>query len=136
MAEVLVWVLDKQPLTGDPTKDRHFWQAGDVITIEDDGHPWSVRERSNPAWKIVRFPGRKKSALSQFVATDLGYLTEEGEKLSQVLRRRVFRMKVEAAGDEVAKGQDVAGLMEAKPALQDPKVLGDVKPGTRGVVFG
>lgn len=136
MAEALVWIADKQPLTGDPTKDRHFWQAGDVITIEDDGHPWSARERSNPAWKIVRFPGRKKSDLSQFVATDIGYLTEEGEKLSQVLRRRVFRMKVAVAGAEVAKGQDVAGLLEEKPVLHDPKVLGDVKPGVRGVVFG
>lgn len=136
MAEALVWVLDKQPLTGDPTKDRHFWQAGDVITIEDDGHPWSARERSNPAWKIVRFPGRKKSDLSQLVTPDLGYLTEEGEKLSQVLRRRAFRMKVDAVGDEVAKAQDVSGLIEGKPVLSDPKVIGAAKSSARGVVFG
>jgi len=136
VAEVLVWITDKQPLTGDPTQDRHFWQADDVITIEDDGHPWSARERTNPAWKIVRFPGRNKSDLSQLTATDIGYLTEEGEKLSQVLRRRVFRMKMGAVGSEVGKAQDVAGLIEKKPVLQDPKVFGDAHPGVRGVVFG
>lgn len=49
--EILIRVVDKEP-SGSP----RFFKAGDVITIQPDGHPWSERERTSAEWRIVRAP--------------------------------------------------------------------------------
>jgi len=45
--ELLIRIIDKSTAT-------MASKAGDVITIQEDGWPWSTTEMNNPAWIIVR----------------------------------------------------------------------------------
>lgn len=52
--EILVRIIDKdQP---DPELEKMASKRGDVIAICPDGWPWSVAERTNPEWRIIRSP--------------------------------------------------------------------------------
>jgi hypothetical protein len=62
--EVLLRVIDKdQP---DPLLSPISPKAGDVVVVKPDSWPWSVAERTNPEWRIIRVP---------FIATDSDALT-------------------------------------------------------------
>lgn len=95
MAEVVI-AVSNQPLTGDPYKDRHRWERGCVLEIMPDGHQWSERELNNPKWRIIKLPGIAPRLLSQFIASDLGYGSEEAEKLNPVLRRWAAKIDFDA----------------------------------------
>jgi hypothetical protein len=52
MAELLIRVVDKvQP---DPVKAERLLRAGDVVSVCPDGWPWTVIERTNSEWRIIR----------------------------------------------------------------------------------
>jgi len=60
VAELLVCVTDKA------TGQVGAIMAGDVVCVCADGHLWSDRERANPDWRIVKFPGVDPAWVSDY----------------------------------------------------------------------
>ena len=58
MCEALLWKVA-----------RGNWDAGDVIVVVENGHPWTETERNNPDWQILLFPG-PGSQLADMVQPD------------------------------------------------------------------
>lgn len=52
MAEVLFMAHDK--VKADPEEHAKAYKRGDVICIHADGWGWTLRERTNPDWRILR----------------------------------------------------------------------------------
>lgn len=68
------------------------WRVrGDVLTIQPDGWPWSVEERTNPAWRIVR-ANLLQTHAEQLMASAAS--SEEAQTMPQRGFRR-HRLKVE-----------------------------------------
>lgn len=104
MSEMVVWVVSQR--SDDPYIDAQCWKAGDVICVMEDGHPFSEAEKTNPDWKIVKFPGVPASDLAAFTAPEL----ETDTVPNRMRQKRLFRF-------------DDSLQPVRKPTLQDPNVL-------------
>lgn len=131
MAELLIHASG-QELTGSVYIDRHRWQPGDVVVINEDGHKWGKKEVDGPLFRIVKLPGVPREKLLQLLSPDLGYLDAEAEKASRVLRRRAYKVdiaEIEAVAADTKPGLEDRALAKVreKSALVDPAVIGDAK---------
>jgi hypothetical protein len=60
MCECLVWKVAKGA-----------WDAGDVIVVVADGHPWTDTERGHPEWRIETFPGVTTAEFADMMVPDV-----------------------------------------------------------------
>jgi hypothetical protein len=67
MAEFLVLKVSRSALA-DADQDAKRYKLGDVVTIQDDGHPWSEVEANHPDAKIVKAPGIPKEDFLQLLS--------------------------------------------------------------------
>jgi len=137
MAQVVIRTRAKEE-SGNPYVDRHRWGRGDVIAILPDAHVLSVREASNPDWRVFQVPQVDPIRLASFLAVDTGYGDREAEKANRVLRRRAFRLDLETLEALLAdnkKSQELLAdpvkaeayameLLTAADELIDPAVIG------------
>lgn len=64
--EVLIRAVDK--VNPDcAVKNISCYKKFDIVAMMDDKHPWSAREKTNPAWRIVKMPKVSASELSVFI---------------------------------------------------------------------
>lgn len=93
--EMLVRTVDKINL--ESAEDNSlFLKRGDVVAIMPDGHPWSVREKTNPAWMIVSIPNMSVTEQQEWLEEN--YTRVNGDKVNRpgvvptegVRRRRRF----------------------------------------------
>ena len=101
MCEMLVRVVDK--VNEDLYLDAQCLKRGDVVVICPDGWNWSAAERKNPDWRIVQLPKVSELEASSFLGPELD---EDPANPSKVLRRRAFKLDVDA-------------VKELKDALKD-----------------
>lgn len=81
--EALVRIVDR-----DAAEDES--KRGDVITVQSDGWPWSVAERTNPDWIIIRITG--------FLNTDRDAAVAVGRNFTQGrFRRREWMLDLDNA---------------------------------------
>ena len=81
MCEALVWIQDK--VARNNPRAAQNYRAGEVICVQEDGWPWSERERTHPRWRIFTFPGVAVSALADLVAGDFD---QEGGLIARRVR--------------------------------------------------
>lgn len=82
MAEVLLRVVDKGAA-------EEASRAGDVIVVCADGWGWTLLERTNPAWVVVKLPGTDPSVLVDMTVGDF-----DGD--GRLLRRRARKIDLGA----------------------------------------
>jgi hypothetical protein len=119
MCELLVRTIDK--ISEDPYKDVQLTKKGDVIAIQEDGWVWSVAEKTNPEWKIIKFTGVVASKLSGFLIEETG-----NKKTDRMLQRRHFKFKLdEFNSSNLDSLQESEIEMYKTPTIkkQDPNVL-------------
>lgn len=56
MAELLVRTVDRVN-TDHPYLDVKLTKRGDVIDVRGDGWPWQEGDKTEPYWRILRWPG-------------------------------------------------------------------------------
>jgi hypothetical protein len=121
MAECLVFITDKvNPHSA--RMNAECPKRGDIITVQDDGWPWSPAERVFP-FSVVQVPGVDAADLSAFLAPEPDDADKPGKKLLQF---RAFKFDIddwEAKGKpKLARGQILA-MKKGRPPLADPDVL-------------
>lgn len=87
MSELLVRVVDK--INEDPLLNSKCTKRGDVIVVCPDGWEWSVEERSNPNWRIIKMPDMNMDEASRLLAPELD---TDPNQPSRVLQRRAFKI--------------------------------------------
>ena len=83
MCEVLLRVIDK--VNEDPYKDCKLLKKGDVVIICPDGWSWSIEEKTNPDWRILKLPNISKEFAEAFTSPEID---TDPQNPSNVLRRR------------------------------------------------
>ena len=69
MAEALISFQDQLP-SSDPNYKLRY-RAGEIITIQQDGWPWSDAELTNPQWRIIKAPGLDANAIQAWLAASV-----------------------------------------------------------------
>lgn len=119
MAELLVRIVSKPDHPTDKRLSAGRTNRGDVIVVKPDGWPWSEREKSNPAWRIIPIPG--------VLTTVFASMLEPGDDLVERFpRKRVRRyalddnVAVKAALGRQRKGDGIDAVLsvEALDALK------------------
>ena len=121
MAELLVRVVDKVN-PNDPDLDLQCLKRGDVVTVGEDGWPWSGKELSNPEWKVMYFPGASLSAAQSYLAPEL----PDGPDDLSTKRRRAFAFNLLAAAPRTTFSggdEEMLSFQIAKPPLEQPDVF-------------
>ena len=98
MAEILVWLEDKNPNAKAGVRGIGGYHKGDVIVVCPDGWPWSEIERTHPQWAIVKAP---------LLDAEVEALQAQGDgdtELKEVAKRK-YRLDVDALG--LVGGQSV-----------------------------
>lgn len=85
--ELLIRVVDKPVEEGVDSVTQ--FARGDVIAVMPDGHAWSVRERTNPHWRILSIPDLLRAEADALLAPELD---PDGLKLKTRRRRQSFDM--------------------------------------------
>ena len=122
MAEMLVFTEDRY--SGDIYMDVLRYHRGSVVTIQEDGWPWSKSEQQ-PPFVVVRVPGVPVEKLAAFIAPDVGFGEPEASKRDRTLRRRAFALDLDAIDAKAVQtetGVQAARLAPPKPI--DPVVIG------------
>lgn len=112
--EFLVCIRDK-PFPADHPREKavRLWKRGWVIHAAADGWPWSEKERTNSDWLIIRAP------LS--AADGAGLVTPEiGDPLTRILRKRGFRIDLDALGIGTARTAELVSL--SRDAVRNARV--------------
>lgn len=122
MCELLVRVVDKVNAQ-DPRKNAQLTKRGDVITVQEDGWPWSAAELAGNPWRVIAVPGVPADVVSAFLQPE-PYDPVVDHKLPQ---RRAFKFDIDAflalpAGTKLTRAQALA-LKITKPPIPDPDVL-------------
>lgn len=122
MAELLIRIVDKTT-SADPVFDALIAKRGDVVTIQNDGWPWSPAERAGNPWVIVKAPGVSAALLTSFIAKDDGDPAQHF-----VPRRRALRFDVslwQAQGSpNITSVAQAQAFRVTLPRVSDPSVLG------------
>jgi len=121
MAELLVRIVDKVN-PNDPALDLQCLKRGDVVTIGEDGWPWSGKELSNPDWKVMYFPGASMSAAESYLAPEL----PDGPDDMTPKRRRAFAFNLLAAFPQsvfTGGDEEMLSFQIAKPPLEPVDVF-------------
>lgn len=119
MCELLVRTVDKT--NDDPYLDAQLTKRGDVVVIVPDGHEWSEAERSNPHWRILKFPGVPESDLASLTAPEP---ETNPSKPNRMRQRRNWRLDLDDPRIEQAQSRDdVLRLRVKRPRRADPNVL-------------
>lgn len=87
MCELAVMIVDRS--VDDPYVDVKAYKTGDVITIQEDGWPWSAAELTNPDWRIVHLPNVSVSQAMAFVSAEP---ETDPQNPSRMLQRRGHRL--------------------------------------------
>jgi hypothetical protein len=93
MAELLVRVVSKS--SADPAQDAKLTKRGDVIIVVPDGWGWSDIERSDPQWRIFKWPSVSESEASALLTPELP--VSEADVDNPLLQRRGFNLNLDAA---------------------------------------
>lgn len=93
MAELLVRIKDK--VNPDFYLNAQCGKRGDVIAVQPDGWSWSPRERTNPEWMIVQFPGVPVAEFSDLLMIEP---EPNPDQPSRTRQRRAFKLDVDALG--------------------------------------
>ncbi len=78
-----------------PDTNLDFWclKAGDVVTVVQDGHPWTVKEKTNADWRILAVPLLSEEQALTLVQPEFHPLGE-GEDKARHKQAREFRLDV------------------------------------------
>lgn len=128
MAEMLVRVVDKV----NPNDDRlnnQCLKRGDVVTVQEDGWPWSPAELAGDPWVVIKLPDVGVSKALVYLAKEVAEGPEDAER--RVLRRRMYSFDLDAAAvskeqkEITLSGNDkaLAILQVQKQPLFDPDVF-------------
>ena len=82
--ELLIRVVDKPVEEGVDSVTQ--FARGDVIAVMPDGHAWSVRERTNPHWRILSIPDLLRAEADALLAPEL-----DPDGLKRKTRRQIGR---------------------------------------------
>lgn len=120
MAELLIRVVDKTH--ADPMKDVKLTKRGDVICVQEDNWPWSEAEKTNPDWRIFKWPSSTVSALNVFLTPELSTEPKTSEDMPDdpMLQIRGFSLDVDLAGLPKALRDFVADNTRAQPFFTVP----------------
>jgi hypothetical protein len=95
MAELLVRVVSKLN-PDDVYKDVKLTKRGDVIMVVPDGWGWSIEEKTNPDWRIVKWPSETVVNASTLLTPELPEV--ETTIPDPMLQRRGFYLNLDKAG--------------------------------------
>lgn len=70
MAELLVRVVSKTN-EDDHYKDVKLLKRGDVVVVLADDWPWTVIERQNPEWRILKWPNISIEAAERLLLPEI-----------------------------------------------------------------
>lgn len=127
MAELLIMTENKK-LSGDARIDKHRWYAGDVVTIQEDGHKWGPGELDDRQFRVVKLPKITAASLGHLLAPEMARLAAEATEPNSIVQRRAFKVDTAALDIELAKGAEVPlekvlATTAEKPKLADPIVI-------------
>lgn len=95
MCELLVRVKDK--VSPDPYRDVKLTKRGDVIVVMPDGWAWSSEERTNPDWRIFKWPSESIANASALLSPELPIGQWPENAPDPMLQRRGFCLDVNFA---------------------------------------
>ena len=112
--EALVRVVDKVNPNSQELSDSLF-KRGDVLTVQVAGWPWTERERTNPAWRIIRINGITRAQADNLVSQDTPRF--EGER---IIRRRSVKIDLDGVEIQQAERDKLADNGRAEPVITVP----------------
>lgn len=140
--ELLLRVVDK--FHPDPYVDVQHTKRGDVVAACADGWPWGTLEKSNPEWRILRWPSLLQADAESLTSWEIPLSPQAPPAVSDRMRQvRGFGLKLDdnAAipadmlayladstrtewGFDVPDTITISDLKYKKSKRQDPKVIG------------
>jgi len=104
MAELLIKAIDS--IHSDPIKDaRGSYKRGDVVVVMPNDHLWGREEHPNtttysPArFFILKIPEMSVEQMNKYIQVqqdDTGLFDPDGHRVFKIIRRRKFRVHVDA----------------------------------------
>lgn len=129
MCEMLVMKVDK--VNADPVLDPSLPKAGYVITVQNDGWPWSAEELNHPRWTIVKVPGAKVSDMDKLMLSEQAQLLsvnpldpKADPAVNKALRQRAFALNIAALPSKTLAVADVTSATVALAPIANPLVIG------------
>lgn len=117
MCELLVRVIDKtNPV--DVYKDVKLTKRGDVVVVMPDGWGWSSEEKTNPDWRIFKWPSETMTNASALLTPELPTVQTTIE--DPMLQRRGFNLNVDYAGLPQALKNYLADDSRTQPFFNVP----------------
>ena len=98
MAELLIRVVSKTN-AADPYRDAKLAKRGDVICVQADGWSWSEMEKTNPDWRILKWPSVSVSEASLLLTPELPTAAKVSGDMPDdpMLQLRGFHLDIDAA---------------------------------------
>lgn len=100
--ELLIRIKDKINLE-DEDLNSMCLKAGDIVTMQPDGHNWGTKEKSNPDWRIISIPNMTNVEALEWLEPNYT-VDEDGNKIflpgiikAEGLRRK-YRFNFDAPG--------------------------------------
>ena len=118
MAEFLVLIASRVD-AADPYKDVKLHKRGDVIEIVPDGWVWSAAEKTNPNWRIVKWPGVLVADVTDFMQPELDNRTVKMGS-DPMLQIRGFNLNIDIATLPVAVKAFIADSTRAQRSITVP----------------
>lgn len=139
MAELLVRVVSKLN-PDDVYKDVKLSKRGDVIMVVPDGWGWSIEERTNPDWRIFKWPSESVVNASTLLTPELPQV--QTTVPDPMLQRRGFYLNIDKPSlpnalknylndntraqwfFQVPANITIADIKLQRPKRTDPNVIG------------
>lgn len=121
MAELLVRVVSKVN-PSDVYKDVKLTKRGDVIVAQPDGWGWSDMEKTNPDWRIFKWPSVTVSEASVFLSPELPIAPKASPDMPDdpMLQRRGFNIDVDLAALPASLRQYLSDMTRAQSSFDVP----------------
>lgn len=118
MAELLIRVTDKTNLQ-DVYKDVQLTKRGHVITVVPDGWSWSEVERTNPDWRIFKWPSVSVDDCIDFLMPEPD-LRPVKVGVDPMLQRRAYKLDVDLVSLPTALKNYLADTTRVSPWFTIP----------------
>lgn len=92
--ELLLRVVDKTHT--DPYVDVTHTKRGDVVVVCPDGWPWGDMEKSNPDWRILKWPDLLQADAESLVSREIAVAPQAPPATTdRMLQARGFHLKLD-----------------------------------------
>ena len=124
MVEALIRVADKTNSNSEELNSKKT-KRGDVIVVCDDGWPWSEWERTNPDWRVVRFPDEVASDIRAMVTPEFD---EDSSKPRATLKARAFCLDLDDSNMAVLSNPPDGKVISVNLSVAKLRVAKVTKP--------